>query len=231
MGMCRERGSYWLVLLSQSAETPRSETCISLRNTMSCSDQEMQTHPLCRTSPDFGAGRQGRHWHRAGSSWRDEREGNHQPPSLRLSGSNRRCRGTWLETWLAGVCTCLPKATGLAAGLFPLTLHEHIKKNIPRISISVFSLESTRLWTSHCFLCEDGVLFSCMLNLPRASVFVELQHHLSDFQLCYISGIYFWATWFKMWVAFWEQLIHEVGGGQAFNGVTGRGSYTGYHYL
>lgn len=130
-------------------------------------------------------------------------------PSFRLSGSNRRCRSMWLETWLAGVCTCLPKATGLAAGLFPLTLHEHIKKNIPGISISVFSLESTRLWTSHCFLCEDGVLFSCMLNLPRASVFVELQHHLSDFQLCYISGIYFWATWFKMWVVFWEQLIHE----------------------
>lgn len=44
------------------------------------------------------------------------------------SGSDRRCRavpaGMCLEAWLAGVCTSLPKAIGLAAELFPLILHE-----------------------------------------------------------------------------------------------------------
>lgn len=35
--------------------------------------------------------------------------------------------GMWLETRLAGLCTCLPKAIGLAAGLLPLIFHEHTK--------------------------------------------------------------------------------------------------------
>lgn len=138
MGMCRERGSYWLVLLSQSAVTPHSETCISLRNTMSRSDQEMQTHPLCRTSPHFGAGRQGRHWRRAGSSWRNEREGNHQP--FLPSGSVGPTEGVeacgWRHGLLGSVRVCpKPQVWQLGSSLLHfMSISKKIYQVFPSVS-------------------------------------------------------------------------------------------------
>lgn len=195
--MCWERGSYWLFLLSQSIvrHVFYWKTSPALIGRCRC--------PLCRTSPDFGAGREGRLWDSAGSCRGAEHVGNHQPFLLQTQWVQQKgCRavpaGRCLETWLAGVWTCLPKAIGLAAGLFPLTFHEGIKKYTRYFHQSLSSWV-TKPVDSHWFLWEEGLLFSCMSSLPRASVFVKLQphlswwpfgHHLSNFQLCYISRIY-----------------------------------------
>lgn len=162
----------------------------------------MQTHLLCWRSPNFGACREGRHWDSAGSSRRAERVRNQQP--FLSSGSGGPAEGVELchvfGDMACWVCTCLPKAIGLAAGLFPLTFHERTKiiyQAFPSVSLL---LNHQAYGQSLFFLGGRSPVF---MHIRSSTCFSVCGAAISPVQLPAL--LYFWDI-------FLYYLVQDVGG-------------------
>lgn len=114
-------------------------------------------------------------------------------PSLRRANSMGPPEGAELcqqaGGWRHGSLGSVPQSAQShgygSLGSFPSWISWTYPKIYQVISINVACLFSsvTKTVDVHCFLCEECVLFSCMLNSLHVSVFVELERHLANLQL------------------------------------------------